>query len=294
MESRRRKFLFRAVSKFMLWCFLVQTGLIALAMLIRAVDYKEELVKFYGFPQIEHTLPAGEGDYWHAIRYHKTTYYVTAVLVALCATGVGGTLTFLCSMCRESDCDPCPAGVGQDPWATYWCARGCGDCCECCGDCFYFCSRGNCPDCSHINCSDCPGGSGSNNCDCDCGGSDNPCGAILAVIAIVMIAAFILIGLSVLFMGIVTWVQRTVTRYFQIQAIKQMTFEYEVQDLSPFSQSGETPVPSAPQQEPMAPSAPPLGPITDPQTARCLMRDLQAVYGLNYPAHYPSAAFEAN
>lgn len=306
VHARKQRFLFKTVSNFIMMCTLLQVALVLLAMGIRLIDPKEELVKLLDFHQVEGTPPAGEGDYWNAIRHHKTTYYVTAVLAALFFTGAVATSIFACALCRRCDCDLHPGrGLGSDPLATYFCMRSCGDCCEWCGDCCFFCGRSDsCPDCSMDGTclSDCCGTGNCDNCCPSSSGGGDPCSAaaVCLVIVAVVVIAFVLVGLILLFMALVAWLQKVVVRYLQISELRHLAGEYVVEDLSS-EHAGAMDVTcnasdtfgldiaeaSAPLQENMdvqnAPAEPSSGgPTTDSHLVyQSLQRDLQAVYGRN-------------
>lgn len=302
LTQRKRRFLFRTVSNMLLIAVLVQVLLIGLAMGIRALDPKEELVKFFDFPQIEGTPPAGVGDFWNAIRSHKSTYFLAAIILALATTGAMGALVALAGLCMaccgRAACNPCPptSGIspfgGGDPFQTYLQIR----CCEeCCGDCCFFC--GNCGDggcvcdeaCSNTcKCADCDICKGS--CECPSGGGSEAAG-VAAILLLVVVAFFVLIGLVMIFVFLVTWTQRVVTKYFQISEIRHLAGEYVVQDLAGTDYhrlKDQASAPPPPQQgmsfevpNATAPPAPGMfSPVTDAATSQSLMRDLQAVYGL--------------
>ena len=44
---------------------------------LRAIDQKEALVKVFDFPQIDGSPPAGEGDFWNAIKVRCSVQIVT-------------------------------------------------------------------------------------------------------------------------------------------------------------------------------------------------------------------------
>lgn len=106
---------------------------------------------------------------------------------------------------------------------------------------------------------------------------------------VVIIVAFIFVGLVTVFMAIVTWMQKVVQRYMQLFELRQLIGEYVVEDLSQTDIHRAWP---APGQQNMMPSAPPPEPsappaemsdsfalVTDFETEQSLKRDLQAVYG---------------
>lgn len=279
LNERRRRFMRSTISHFIMTVVLVQTALIALAMLIRAIDGQERLVVFFGLPQVEGTPPAGEGDYWNAIRHHKSTYYLSSVLVSLFVVGVIGTFHFCSTCCAASrgpscDCDPCPH---VDPLTSYYCGETCGDCCYFCGRC---CEGTECPQC------ECPTAPAGQCDDCQCGDC-RELAAVLAVIAIVVVVALIFVGLIMVMVAITAWLQKSVARYFQLKELRQLTGEYVVQDLSLQQispQQAERDMEAGPAQMGMpepTPSAPPVsfGPVTAQTVQMSLTRDLQAVYG---------------
>jgi len=270
LNERRRSFLRRTVASFFIVTVSVQVYLCFVAFLIRLCDPKQALVDFFDLPQIE--AAPDELSLWNSIRFHKATYYLSAVLLTLFVVGVGACVVALMNCCRRTRTpqardfafvDPCPCP--NDPLGNYMCARSCADCTGCCNDgCFLCCRDGGCPNCECPTNTRCPDG-----CDCgDCNGG----AAGAAIVAIVV--AFIFIGLVVAMVAFVTWCQKVAQRYFQLRELRMLTGEYIVQDLS---ECAEICAPSAP-------SLPPgsyLAPMTEPVVQQSLTRDMQAVYGLS-------------
>lgn len=290
MKKRRRRFLFRSVSNFILINLVIQATLCALAIGIRAVDNKEELVKLFNFPQVENTPAAGHGNLVNAIRHHKCTYYCAALLLALFSVGVTGALVGCMRLCSSAasptDCCHCPRY--HDPFDAYLHYYGCRACCECGSDCCYFCSRLECPACECNRCDpDCCGCDLGRVNSSDCGGKD--CASVIVMIIVFVVIAFVFVGLVMVFVAIVVWIQKLYTRYMQMYELRQLTGEYVVEDLSNTDMHSTTlvsPKASTPTQQEMRPSAPPRElvcpnlPCTDLETAQALDRDMQAVYGL--------------
>lgn len=316
---RKRRFLLKTVKNVLVIGALVQICLILTALLLRVLDPNEELVTLFHLPQVDESPDPGTGDLLNAFRYHKGTYYLAACLVGLFFTGVLGTLACCIQVCGcDCSCDPCPRSTGAghyqpDFWDYYMCNICCRDCCEWCGDCCFFAGRGTgpgsgCPDCNPSGtcvgdcCSDCPNCSGG-----DCGeicnggssggegGGDGVAGMLMVILGVIVIA-FILVGLIVVFAAMVMYAQKVFTRYMQISELRQLTGEYVVEDLANVSlpspaESGAKALMEAsapPEQAVLEPSAPPqiaMGPtvshpMTDASTInQSLMRDLQAVYG---------------
>lgn len=193
LKERRRRVLGSMVSHFFLIACGIQIWLSLLAMLIRAIDDHEELVKFFDLRQIENTPKAGDGDFFNAIRYHKSTYYLAAILVSFFLLGIFSAII------------TCNAGC-QTP------VRG--ESCLCC-DCY-------CPDCPGCSCPECPGGS---TCEGDCG-------SFCAVLLIVVVIFFVIYGVVAFLIMFVTWLHRAVQKLYQLQALRELAGEYIVQDLS--------------------------------------------------------------
>lgn len=263
---------------FFLVAFVTQAFLCLLAMLIRAMDQKEVLVKFFNLAQIENTPPAGKGDFLNALCTHKETYYLSAALLSLCLYGIFltfGACVRACSITRV----PCaPLMTNNDPIATYFACRGCTDFTECCCDGCYLCCREpncECPNCEVPNCE-------CGNCNlqgCDCRGIA-ACMAIAVLVAAVM---FVLVGLFSVLAALVTWIQRVVQQYYQIAELRALTAEYVVVDLS---KAPAAPFAQPPPQQDLEASAPPpdsfvLRYAMDVATQQSLCMDLQAVYGIN-------------
>lgn len=295
MRKRKHRFIFQVVSNAVLMALAVQVLLCLVALAIRGIDREEKLVELFHFPQVEESPPAGQGDFWQALRYHKSTYYCAAVLLTLFLTGICKGFAACLKGCGCS-CSNCNQVVPpSDPLNNYLISVGCRDCCQCCGDCCTMCSECDCPACD-CRCPNTPGTCGGCNCDtCDCndckcdGDAGKTFGAFLIVAIVVIVVAFIFVGLVVVFMAIVAWAQKVMQRYMQLFELRQLTGEYVVEDLSHTSLhcKGHPPlpqnmVPSAPPPEPSAPPSQnmddsPL--VTDPETEQRLLRDLQAVYG---------------
>lgn len=294
LRERRRRFVRRTVSHFALAAIALQFALCFLAMLIRAIDQKESLVKTFDLRQIEGTPAAGMGDYWNAVLHHKSTYYLAAVLLTLFFVGVGGMISSCkrsCStlgvQCGSTDCCPC---APNNPMDNYFLFQGmdgaCQGCCECTRDCGYFCCEGaECPGCEcPATCPECacPDTEGSS----DMGG----CMALCLGVLVVAIIAFVIAGLFFAFMAAVVWMQKVVARYMQLSQLRTLTGEYIVKDLSEARSAGDVLQKPPSQQDivglshdmPSAPYPHQLFSSTsemEPTVIQSLSMDLQAVYG---------------
>lgn len=95
-----------------------------------------------------------------------------------------------------------------------------------------------------------------------------------------IMVALIFVGLIIVLVAMTTWLQKAVSRYFQLKELRALTGEYVVQDLSTRF--------NTPEQQTMDPSAPPahmvcsFAPVTEQEVQVSLSRDLQAVYGYAY------------
>lgn len=290
LRRRRRRFLFRTTSRFFLWCSLVQLALGASAMALRAIDQKEALVKVFDFPQIDGSPPAGEGDFWNAIKVHKCTYYTAAVLLVLALIGLTIVLRILyfvlshilcCTLCCGNSCKDHCLACPRDPVVQYICLEECCEALSCTEDCCLLC-QGDCCDYG-VCCSECTRNiqcNNSNTCD-ECKRDKD----MLYAIAIALIVLLVIAGLIAVLMALVVWIQKTATQFYQLKELRYLTGDYEVEDLSQpqYADLLSMPMPSAPTQQDIesAPSAPPAPPglCTDPDVKQSLKMDLQAVYG---------------
>jgi len=131
----------------------------------------------------------------------------------------------------------------------------------------------------------------------------------MLVIALVIVAVFVFIGLFYALSAIVTWIKLVVVRYMQTRELRILAEEYIVQDLSrnrPPPAALAVPAPSAPPaansaQVPMLNAAPtqdimtaegsvPMADVASEMTSRDVVqemrRDLQAVYGIRSDMQY--------
>lgn len=288
LRERRRRFLQSVLSHFAVTAVCLQLGLCTVALLLRALDPKEQLVVVFNLHQIEGTPPAGEGDFWNAVLHHKSTYYLAAALLALFCTGLLGVLALCyrgCSAPRGGRstgsgdvdicfCQPCyPVDNTMDT------------CCDCLCDCR------NCPECDIGHCRS------GDNCNCpdfNCsggdGGSCEGCLACLVGAALFIAIAFVVAGVFFVLMAVVTWLQKVATRYMQLSELRALTGEYVVRDLSSEEMYLDIEQPPV-QQDLSAPRDPARSmwwpsslwgqesPAMDPALQDSLTRDLEAVYG---------------
>jgi len=289
LRERRRRFVRRTISNFLITATALQLALCLLAMAIRAVDQREWLVTFFGLPQIEGTPPAVMGGLWNAVLHHKSTYYLAAVILVLFCVGVTG-VAVMCRRCCSSRSRNC-SGVdcGSDPCQSYCFFESCG---QCSSDCCYFCGRccegTECPECEcqPSFCSEfgCTG--------CECGEELGPCAAILLAAIVVVIVAFIIAGVLFALVAAVVWLQKVIVRYMQLTQLRTLTGEYVVRDLSDDSHGTNFDLEQPPLQSDLsnfvdiAPRAQPPRHIFESSyredmsaVQQSLALDLQAVYG---------------
>jgi len=280
-------------------------GLVAL--LIRACDPQEELVDIFDFHQDANSQGK---DFYNALLYHKTTYYVAAVLALLAGLGLFGVIAGLAYLCcgRSSGASRGLGGGGPvyhcDAWdmyicsdCTHSCSYSCARCMtpprgdtECCGNCCHGC------DCSQCNLS-APSGDGD---------SAKVCGVIMvaALIALVIIGVFIALVMFILAL------QRAAQQYAKLQQVRVLAEEYVVRDLADPSDLGgdpDHPAPGGVSQQQMADGATPLvaGPTVanqafmapDPefqQRMQCMIsRDIRAIYEGPDPSQALSSTYSA-
>jgi len=286
LRKRRCRLVRRTVKNFVLGALVLQALLCTLAALIYLIDQKHFLVRLMPFKSID--SEDDHGRYLNALWHHKTTYYVSAIVVSLALLGLT-----LCATCCWHACRPsrsvrrvvgpdrvyCDSRCPCDHCTAYWQCCDCFQCAESCGDCRELCCRQCCQECLNS----CPGSSSG---PCPLEGLECP-GGWLAIVVIIVLA-FAGIGLVFAFATLVIWVQRVCKRYFQLQQLRELTDEYVVKDLSTISTT--SPQPSAPPlQQLMEPSAPPPeagdleagAPVlaTPVAVQESLTQDLQAIYG---------------
>lgn len=277
--KRRQCFvLFSLLGNFMLGFLLIQIWLCLVALLCRLADPSLRLVQVFNFKQSEATSTEGTspGAMWDTLQHHKTTYYTSAILVTLILLGAA---TFIWT-CRFA----CRSQSGQRPDA------GC-PACDCCNDCFHiwyyttwlrmtdpssYGSYGNYGNVSGVDGVDC-------SCCCNSAQSDD-FGSGLAALAIIAVAAFVfflVLGVFFLLAMLVGMLVRVVQRLIQVQQMKALAEEYEVQDLSsgqPFAFE-DSAVPRLYGEISVETSKVRLEPVADHQLQRSLARDLHAILG---------------
>jgi hypothetical protein len=259
-KQRRRHFTKQACGQCWGGLLLAQVYLFTLAALIRLCDPQEAVVLLLPIEapvDMKHT-------FWEALHLYKATYYLAALLLTSLLVGVA----CLPLLCREAYAQRSTERLIPRPSALMQC-RACADVCRTSGR-----------DCR------CLVGMGPSLAGCDCGclvGVGSDCAPALLAIAVLMV----FVGTIAVLIGVVTWTQKTFERYLRLRELRDMTGEYIVEDLSK-----ETDLPprevSLPQVRAMETSGvvvPDFAAGTHEQQQGAvhqrLMRDLQAVYGLD-------------
>mmetsp|Transcript_25194 Transcript_25194/g.54816 ORF Transcript_25194/g.54816 Transcript_25194/m.54816 type:complete len:403 (-) Transcript_25194:364-1572(-) len=244
-EARKQRVIGGIVRNSLLGIVAGQCVLLLLAMLIRAMDPDEALVKFWNLAQLEKAPATGTGTYLDAIKYHKLTYYLSALVLALFLVGLGAAIFGICSMCVRCCRSTGDSRVVQtmtfsdDPFMNYLI---CDSCCRCTGDCAELCCVGHggdarcCEGCGDLCSQSCSSESctceGCNSSDCSCQGDQN-CGQVLFVFLVAIVLALVFVGFVVIIMVLVSFIQRSWAKYLQVTELRYLTTEFVVEDLSP-------------------------------------------------------------
>jgi len=291
--ARRRRFARRIAAQGLASFLMVQAAIIFLGFLVRVFDPDQKLVKFFDFPQTAHGHDPQ--NFRDAFLYHKTTYYVAGLIAFLAILGVGGVVMGLVLACSNrnrgpssrADIDIC---TGCDAYDMYFCS-------DCCHSCSYSCSQcltpahasrgigsnGQCCDqcCHDCDCSQCNPGSGNG----DSGGA-----SVCAVIGMIALVIFVLIGVFIAAVLVVMAIQRAAQQYAKLQQVRVLATEYMVRDLADpadlgdATDSGITAADSAAHQQEM--SAPQRDQqafmVPDPEFQRRMQqmihRDIHAIF----------------
>jgi len=240
---------------------LAQLFIVGLGMLIRAIDRNEVMVEILRLPQ----EPEGQlkGDFFDALRYHKTTYYLCGLFSVLLITGIIASVSFCCSVrCRDRRDLGGPSDV-FDVWACHVCCDDCGRSCSLC--------QCGCPD---MGAWDIFGGSG---------GGD--CGECFLIVIVVAILLFALVGIFVAVVALVTAVMNFFKRWAQLTQMRALSKEYVVVDLAS-PDEGRSALPA--KQAEMLPSKIPPERADVAEVQQQLASDLNSIFGVAQPyAHGP-------
>lgn len=271
LKLRRRRFVGRVMGECVLGNLVVQVVVMLLALIIRLLDPHEFIVTLFHFDPLEDASPlGGERDVWHALRTHKSEYYLAAVLVALAL--LGGCVVV--SGCLQAVCDRSCAECLRDPCTTYTSFWACEDCSYFCRDC---CAEGcheQCAQCGRLDKDFCPG-----NCAPSMAGGGDDCGGLVLVVCALVAVLFVFVGLFAVLMAAVVWLYRLGERYLQVHELRELAGEYVVQDLAEGTEVPEELLETAPEQHRVAASAEAAG-GTEEALQQELERELQAIYGL--------------
>jgi hypothetical protein len=276
-QLRRRRVIGQILGNFLLGFLAIQLWLCLLALAIRAIDSREELVKIFNFHDFG---PADQhGTFLDSLRYHKTTYYLSAVLVSFCLVGFVGLCGMCAMLCQNSPTvrSPTimPTGNSVHNYYIYSNCQCCGDCVDCCGTCLQETRT-------------CDGGSAcrSDSCDGECcrGNNSGDAGSAIAVCLVVIFVALVIAGIFFALVALVAALQNSVQKVIRLREIQSLTQEYIVSDLSSYDLSSTI---VAPEQmdiegglQPSAPTFRDVAPVTDMDTQLRLTRDMQAIYGM--------------
>lgn len=258
-QKRARHFV-RCLAAQTMGCLVcTQLVIIALGMIIRAIDKQEVLVQLFNFPQ-----DAGQdqpGDFWNALHHHKLTYYVSGLILLLAILGVGVIFALIVSACSSEGGAMC---------CRVWC--------ECCMP-RYDCCRGWHSPAADVAraCSDCADSCNARDCSCPCvdrigsrGSSSNRNGQGNALFMFVIVAVIVLaiIGLLAAIVALVMGIQKACQKYIQLQQLGVLAQEYIVLDLAEPTDMGdaEGAQPGPPSQQGM--------PAPDPEQALLKFADI--------------------
>jgi hypothetical protein len=237
---------------------LLQLLIMGAGMLIRLTDREEAMVQVLGLPQ----EPEGivKGDFFHALKYHKTTYYLCGLSCLLCIAGVIASALFCCSGRRRRDADFGGPYDMFDVWACHVCCDDCGRSCSMC-DCA-------CPDLHAF------GSFGGG----DCGGGD--CGECFIVVVLVAAILAVVVGIFAAILALVTGVMNFFKRWAQLTQMRALSKEYVVVDLAS-PDEGRTGSPTK-QAEMISEQLPPERPDAA-EVQRQLAHDLNSIFGDSPP-----------
>lgn len=230
-EERQRHVL-KVVAAQGIACFTgVQVAIISLGLIIRSIDSKEALVRFFNFPQHPGVDINKPGTFEDALRDHKITYYVCGALAFLCILGIVTSAFWCIYGCADRTSNrrasPGPSGIHC---TEMWCPNDFCDhmlcwhgCHNCMGDCGQNCGEFHGSACSNVG---------------ECGGGDD-CGAAILVLLLVFAIVFIVVGILAAVVATVLAVQKAVQKYAQYQNMRLLAEEYVVMDLAPLEDLGE-------------------------------------------------------
>lgn len=253
-QKRARHFV-RCLAAQTMGCLVcTQLVIIALGMIIRAIDKQEVLVQLFNFPQ-----DAGQdqpGDFWNALYHHKLTYYVSGLILLLAILGVGVIFALIVSACSSKNGAMC---------CRFW-----GECCMPRHDCF----RGwYCPAADLASaCSDCADSCNARDCSCPCSGGSgsnrNGQGSALIIFVIATVIVLAVVGLLAAIVALVMGIQKACQKYIQLQQLGVLAQEYIVLDLAEPTDMGdaEGAQPRPPSQQGM--------PTPDPEQALLKFADI--------------------
>jgi hypothetical protein len=250
---------------------LLQAFLCGLAALIRFIDQNEFLVELIMLQSPCYEI-SGDGHYWKALWYYKTTYYVSAMVVGFALLGLTLCVAWCCYVCRRSQ-DGVRRVRMRGPPHGFYDVRCC-----CFSDAYTVPCSGDCGDCCTVCCE-------GRTCHCpEVAGPFLECTGPGSLIAVVI--ALALLGLFFALAALAVWIQKLAKRYIQLQQLRELSGEYVVQDLS--ATDTTPPQPIAPQQQLMEPSAPlpdagdleaqAPGSVMPVDVQRSVNQDLQAIY----------------
>lgn len=259
-ESRRRRVRRELASQGLSAFAGVQLVIFCLAALCRACDPQERLVEVWGLPQDDENEP---NSFLESLHHHKTTYYLSGLVLFLLLLGI--------SVCVAS----CFSFGPSDPSARRYGRHARDGHCDCGFYDAYLCTR-CCGDCGHVCCDGC--------CDCTCcssrdclcpdigpGHIGGDCGEAFAVVLVALFVIFVLIGLFAALIAVVSWAQRAIQRFSQVQEMRVLAKEFVVEDLA-----GPEDLEAAPVSEEMQKQ-------DQPTAQRQVTEDLQDLWGGSAP-----------
>lgn len=266
MSEGQHRFLQKLGAQSLTTFILIQASIIALGVLVRCVDAHERLVDFFSFPQ----EPGGEklGGLFDAFKYHKTTYYVAGLLALLLVTGIVGTIYSCCTSRGRRELSPgggtCDCNI-IDVWACNMCCDDCGSACS------HSCACG--PHCCDLSVFDM--------------GGVSECGECLLVGVVVAIVLFVIVGIFMAVVAIVTAIMRFAQQWARLTQMRMLAKEYVVEDLAaPDEEITDYSMIEGKQQEMSSAKHPPERPDAD-QVQLSLAHDLNYVFGTEPQHHGP-------
>lgn len=222
MMNKKNKFRALVARDSFLFLCVVQLVIVVLAVFMWRVDEglsppNKMLHAVFEHKGGDHCNPSGHCELF------KSFYYMAGVLLFFFLIGVTVTVMYCCQCC----CDGSHSSGYHDNVTCLYC------CDSYYGPTYCYCPQTTANDC---NCNCCPGGGGGGGGDCKC---DGEAGGVLLVIAIALIAVFVLIGIVYGLFMLCVIVQKILSRHAHILQRRVYVRAFKVMDLSGVNLHGD-------------------------------------------------------